>query len=605
MIPVRWIRRGLRQVDGAAAPAPRFVVRVVAIAFATVVGVLAAVSAVLVLETRAVVERGVASDLDAAQRQLAVSQRDRQREALLRASLISSSPSVKTVLEVYQEQRAFGVDAVAREQLAFLKGEADRIAALLRSDGLAVVGLDGRVVVSAGPNAAAWPPGTGLLRITDIDDVASDQLIDAAGATYRATVAPIAAADGLRLAFLVEARRLDGRYAAELAGEARSHIGVLVDGRLVATTSGGEALATLATRLRQRQVPALGGAFDAAGERHGYQLVQRIGPAAIYAVASITAARDRATAAAVPRLVAIVAGGLVLCLVASVALARRIAAPIDRVSRDIHAMVESQSAAEAPAPPQPRHQAIKELDALGDSFSTLLQTVHDAREETSAAYLGAIRALVAALDARDPYTAGHSERVSLLSVAIGEAMGLGQDDLDVLRLGALLHDIGKIGISDAILTKPAALSAEEFEGIKRHTLLGAQILRPIGFLEAHVPIVELHHERPDGNGYPHGLRGDAIPIHARIVHVADAFDAMTTARAYRLARPAADAVAELWAHAGTDFDVPALQGLASIVARMDAAALTVSAPSAVGESAAAASDDAGGGTVLPFERRVS
>ena len=115
-------------------------------------------------------------------------------------------------------------------------------------------------------------------------------------------------------------------------------------------------------------------------------------------------------------------------------------------------------------------QSIKELDALGASFSTLLQTVHEARAETSAAYLGAIQALVAALDARDPYTAGHSERVSLLSVAIGQAMGLGQDDLDVLRLGALLHDIGKIGISDAILTKPAALNDVEFEAIKRHTV---------------------------------------------------------------------------------------------------------------------------------------
>ena len=88
-----------------------------------------------------------------------------------------------------------------------------------------------------------------------------------------------------------------------------------------------------------------------------------------------------------------------------------------------------------------------------------------------------------------------------------------------------------------------------------------------------MPIVELHHERPDGTGYPHGLCGDAIPIHARIVHVADAFDAMTTARAYRSARPATEAVGELWQHAGTDFDVPALQGLASVVARMDAAAL--------------------------------
>ena len=602
MILARWIRRRHRHADAVAtpAPAPRFVVRVVAIAFATVVGVLAAVSAVLVLETRAVVERGVAADLGAAQRQLAVSHRDRQREALLRASLISSSPSVKTVLETYQEQRAFGVDAVARAQLESLQGEADRIASLLRSDGLAVVGLDGRVVVRAGPQAPGWPPGTRLLHIADVDDVASDQVIQTGGATYRATVAPIAAADGLRLAFLVEARRLDARYAAELAGEARSEIGVLVAGRLVATTSTGAALATLAARLQHRDLPAQGGAFDAAGERHGYQLVQQIGPAAIYAVSSITAARDRATAAAVPRLIAIVAGGLVLCLVASVALARRVAAPVDRVSRDIHAMVESQE----PAAPAPRH-AIQELDALGASFSTLLQTVHDARAETSAAYLGAIRALVAALDARDPYTAGHSERVSLLSVAIGHAMGLGQDDLDVLRLGALLHDIGKIGISDAILTKPTGLTDAEFAEIKRHPLLGAQILRPIGFLEAHVPIVELHHERPDGTGYPHGLRGEAIPIHARIVHVADAFDAMTTARAYRHARPATDAVGELWSHAGTDFDVPALQGLASVVARMDAAALTSGPPSAAEGAAEGVGEDAGGGTVLPFERRVS
>ena len=124
-----------------------------------------------------------------------------------------------------------------------------------------------------------------------------------------------------------------------------------------------------------------------------------------------------------------------------------------------------------------------------------------------------------------------------------------------------------------------------------------------------MPIVELHHERPDGSGYPHGLCGDAIPIHARIVHVADAFDAMTTARAYRAARPAVEAVAELWRHAGTDFDVPSLQGLASVVARMDSASLLVAPepPVDAPESAAAASATAAASsaTVLPFERRVS
>ena len=120
-----------------------------------------------------------------------------------------------------------------------------------------------------------------------------------------------------------------------------------------------------------------------------------------------------------------------------------------------------------------------------------------------------------------------------LSVSIGRQMQLSDRDLETLRLGALLHDIGKIGVSDAVLRKPTKLTAEEFEQIKLHPTLGARILKPLRFLDAQLAIVELHHERPDGRGYPHGLKGDAIPLFARIVHVADAFDAMTSARAYR------------------------------------------------------------------------
>ena len=165
-----------------------------------------------------------------------------------------------------------------------------------------------------------------------------------------------------------------------------------------------------------------------------------------------------------------------------------------------------------------------------------MQGLTAAEAESRAAYLGAIRALAAALDARDPYTAGHSERVSALSVLIGREMNLSDSDLDVLRLGALLHDIGKIGLSDAVLRKASGLTTDEYEQIKRHPALGARILRQVPFLAPHLPIVELHHERPDGRGYPFGLRGDDIPLAARIVHVADAFDAMTSARAYRPAR---------------------------------------------------------------------
>ena len=121
-------------------------------------------------------------------------------------------------------------------------------------------------------------------------------------------------------------------------------------------------------------------------------------------------------------------------------------------------------------------------------------------------------------------------------------MDLAETQVDVIRLGALLHDIGKIGVADEILRKPGPLTAQEFEQIKRHPALGARILQQVPFLAAHLPIVELHHERPDGHGYPFGLRADEIPVDARIVHVADAFDAMTSARAYRPGRPASAAL---------------------------------------------------------------
>jgi putative nucleotidyltransferase with HDIG domain len=205
----------------------------------------------------------------------------------------------------------------------------------------------------------------------------------------------------------------------------------------------------------------------------------------------------------------------------------------------------------------------RELDALTHTFNALMASVADAEAQTEAAYTGAIRALATALDARDPYTAGHSERVSVLSVAIGRALGLSAEDIEVLRLGALLHDIGKIGVPDEVLRKPGALTDAEYEAIKQHPVLGARILRPVPFLARHLPIVELHHERPDGRGYPLGLRGDDIPLAARIVHVADAYDAMTSARAYRGALPGSVAMRELWRCAGTQFHAEIVGALAT------------------------------------------
>jgi putative nucleotidyltransferase with HDIG domain len=198
-----------------------------------------------------------------------------------------------------------------------------------------------------------------------------------------------------------------------------------------------------------------------------------------------------------------------------------------------------------------------------------MASVAAAEAQTQAAYTGAIRALATALDARDPYTAGHSERVGVLSVAIARTLDLPAEEIEVIRLGALLHDIGKIGVPDDVLRKPGPLTADEFACIKTHPVLGARILRSVPFLAPHIPIVELHHERPDGAGYPNGLRGDEIPLAARIVHVADAYDAITSARAYRGARPSADALKELWRCAGTAFHAEIVGALATALPGVD------------------------------------
>ena len=173
-------------------------------------------------------------------------------------------------------------------------------------------------------------------------------------------------------------------------------------------------------------------------------------------------------------------------------------------------------------------------------------------------------------------------------------MRLSDADVETLRLGALLHDIGKIGVSDAVLRKPGKLTAEEFEQIKQHPTLGARILKPLRFLDAQLAVVELHHERPDGRGYPHGLTGEAIPLFARLVHVVDAFDAMTSARAYRPARSPGEAFAELWRCIGADFDHTVVRALAAL-------------PIALTPPASPASDSeaSSAGAVVPFSRRAA
>lgn len=172
-------------------------------------------------------------------------------------------------------------------------------------------------------------------------------------------------------------------------------------------------------------------------------------------------------------------------------------------------------------------------------------------------FLGTLHALSAAVDAKDPYTRGHSERVGLLASQLAGVLGLDADTVEAVRVAGLLHDIGKIGVPEAILRKPAKLTDEEFVVIKRHPQTGYDILKVLPSLAFHLPGVLSHHERWDGRGYPHGLKGEAIPMIARLLGFADTFDAMSSSRSYRKGMDRDRVIAEIRRSSGTQFD-PAL-----------------------------------------------
>lgn len=183
------------------------------------------------------------------------------------------------------------------------------------------------------------------------------------------------------------------------------------------------------------------------------------------------------------------------------------------------------------------------------------------RHHVRATHMESMRALVAAVDARDSYTKTHSQTVAALSERIGRAMDLRGARLEALAAASLLHDVGKIGVPDAILTKPGSLTHAEFEIVKRHPQTAIDILRDMSSLAEVKPIILHHHERFDGRGYPFGLRGDAIPIGARIIAVADAIDTMLSPRTYKAAYSVDRARSELLAGSGSQFD-PQVVGVA-------------------------------------------
>jgi putative nucleotidyltransferase with HDIG domain len=213
-----------------------------------------------------------------------------------------------------------------------------------------------------------------------------------------------------------------------------------------------------------------------------------------------------------------------------------------------------------------------EISELAENFNKMagdieeyIEKLKEAAEENRELFIGSIRMLAAAIDEKDPYTRGHSGRVAKYSSLIARELGLSTEDLDKLRIAALLHDVGKIGVDDRVLKKPGSLTPEEFDLMKQHTVKGANIMRPVSQLKEMLPGIELHHEHIDGRGYPYGLAGQQIPLMARIIGVADTLDAMTTNRPYQSAMDLEFALGRIKALTGSKFDPVVVTALEAAV----------------------------------------
>ena len=204
------------------------------------------------------------------------------------------------------------------------------------------------------------------------------------------------------------------------------------------------------------------------------------------------------------------------------------------------------------------------FNTMTDDLEQFVDDLKKAAEENRTLFLSSIQMLAGAVDEKDPYTRGHSDRVTRYSVLIATEMGLKEEDIEKIRVSAQLHDVGKIGIEDRILKKPGALTPEEFEIMKTHTTKGAAILRPVEALRDMLPGIELHHESLDGRGYPHGLKGEQIPLMPRIIMVADTFDAMTTNRPYQAAMDPEYVIRIINSLAATKFDATVVAAMTKV-----------------------------------------
>ncbi|MCD4750442.1 MAG: HD domain-containing protein [Thermoanaerobaculales bacterium] len=264
----------------------------------------------------------------------------------------------------------------------------------------------------------------------------------------------------------------------------------------------------------------------------------------------------------------IIVSGLagLIALAVGFLLARRLTVPIlelDRVSSEI---AQGNLAVRAPVTGSDEIAHLAgNFNNMAGSIENLVRRLRQAIRQNQELFLETIRTLAAAIDAKDPYTRGHSDRVSSYSLAIARHLDLSQDEVFQIRIAAILHDVGKLGIRDGILNKPGGLTEEEFTVMRQHPEIGAQIMAPIRMLKDIIPGIRNHHETWDGKGYPDGLKGEDIPLVARIIGAADTFDAMTTTRPYQKAMSLDFVLGKMHNMSGTRFAPKVITALLAAV----------------------------------------
>jgi len=260
---------------------------------------------------------------------------------------------------------------------------------------------------------------------------------------------------------------------------------------------------------------------------------------------------------------------LVAAFFGTLLLSSFITTPVKRLHEGVLSLASSETFHPVPA------RSSDELGALTRNFNRMAETILAQKTalkknalQLEEAYVSMVRVIAASLDARDPYTMGHSTRVARMACALGRRLGMGEEELSNLERAAIFHDLGKIQTPDDVLLKGDRLSRAEAEQMKSHPIDGTEILRMAPFLHRYIPVVRAHHEWYNGDGYPDGIKGDEIPLHAQLIALADAFDAMTTDRPYRQALSTGEAIEEILQFRGTQFSPELAEAFAKMVREM-------------------------------------